>query len=213
LSFHPIKGTLASGSMINLTREPLGKIFLLGIAVSFLCTGCIGPHYTQHEVIVDGKQPPEIHGPHDPAIVANLRTYPWKHSPLGDRALEVVPTIAKSTGIQGWKDYHMHAKAWGIVVQHEYSSNGFLTMDIRLKELTINHVAIAIPGPRYMRFEIFRGKLSVDSAVYEETNALVVGEGKFVWDSDGWFEIHPQKTGDVKLATPPKSNTETSSSR
>lgn len=188
--------------MINLTRAPLGKIFVLGIAVSFLCTGCIGPHYTDHEVLVDGKQPPVIRGPHDPALVANLSTNPWPASPFVDRAMEVGATLGKSAGIQGWKDYHMHAKAWGTVIQHEYSSNGFLTMDMRLKALTINHVQIALPGQRYIRFEIFMGKLSVDKAIYEQTNAEIVGEGKFVWDSDGWFEIHPQKTGDVHIAMP-----------
>ena len=181
------------------------KFILLGwIASSLFYVGCIGPHYTENPSKPLGKTPPQISGPLDPAIVANLRTNPWPHSPLPDRALEVGATIAKSAGIQGWKDYHLHAKAWGVVVQHEYSSNGFLTMDIRLKAMTVNHVAIAIPGARYMRFEIFLGKVSIDKAIYEETNAEVVGEGKFVWDSDGWFEIHPQKTGDVELAKPPK---------
>ena len=190
-----------------------GNIVLFGIAVLFLCTGCIGPHYTKHELILDGKSPPEIHGPHDPAIVANLSTNPWPAAPFVDRALEVGATVGKSAGVQGWKDYHLHAKAWGVAIHHEYSSNGFLTMDMRLKALNVNGVQIALAGPRYIRFEIFLGKLSVDKAIYEQKNALVVGEGKFVWDSDGWFEIHPQKTGDIELAKPPKSNTENASSR
>ena len=172
------------------------------MACAIFCAGCIGPHYSNTELIVSGKQPPNIRGPHDPAIAANLSTNLWAKSPFPDRAAEVVVTVAKSAGIQGWKDYHMHAVARGEVIQHEFSSNGFLTMDIGLESLRINHVRIPLHGPRYMRFEIFLGKLSVDKAVYTNANAYIVGQGKFVWDSDGWFEIHPQKTGDVVLAKP-----------
>jgi hypothetical protein len=35
-----------------------------------------------------------------------------------------------------------------------------------------------------------------------ETNEVITAEGKLAWDSDGWFEIHPQKTGDVRLTAP-----------
>lgn len=98
----------------------------------------------------------------------------------------------------------MQAKATGVVVQHELSSNGFLTMDVRLRSLILNHTRIRWSGTRYMRFEIFLGKVSVDKEVYDRTNELIFGQGKFVWDSDGWFEIHPQKTGDVRPVTPPQ---------
>lgn len=173
---------------------------MLTLAALALCGGCIGPHYTHKEIIVSGRQPPHIRGPHDPAIVANLSTNCWAKSPLPDRAGEVVVTLAKSAGVQGWKDYHMRAKATGVVVQHELSSNGFLTMDIRLTTLTLNRVPIRWTGTRYMRFEIFLGRVTVDKMIYDETNEPVVGRGKFVWDSDGWFEIHPQKTGDIEPA-------------
>lgn len=181
----------------------LKQLFLSGcIAASLACAGCIGPHYSQHNIEVSGKPAPRIHGPHDPAIVANLTTNLWEKSPLPDRAAEVGVTLFKSAGIQGWKDYHMHAKVVGTVMQHEFSSNGFLTMDVRLNSLTIKRVPVRFIGTRYIRLEIFLGKVSVAAAVYERTNAQVVAQGKFVWDSDGWFEIHPQKTGDVELIPP-----------
>ena len=178
-------------------------LITLTATLSILCASCIGPHYTNKELLVSGKQPPDIRGPHDPAIVANLSKQPWTKSPLPDRAGEVVVTLAKSAGVQGWKDFHMHAKATGVVIQHELSSNGFLTMDVRLRSLILNRTRIQWDGTRYMRFEIFMGKVSVDSEIKDRTNELVFGEGKFVWDSDGWFEIHPQKTGDVRPVTPP----------
>jgi hypothetical protein len=174
------------------------------LAALMVCAGCIGPHYTKKELIVSGRQPPAIHGPSDPAIVTNLSTQPWPKSPLPDRAAEVVATLAKSAGVQGWKDYHMHAKATGEVVQHELSSNGFLTMDVRLRSLILNRTRIRWSGTRYMRFEIFLGKVSVDKEIYDRTNELIFGQGKFVWDSDGWFEIHPQKPGDVRPVTLPR---------
>ncbi len=185
---------------------PEKLVLLIGVAVLLACAGCIGPHYTKHEVIVDGKFPPQINGPRDPAIEANLSTKPWPKSPLADRSAEVGVTLFKSAGIQGWKDYHMGAKACGTVIQHEFSSNGFLTMDLQLQSLEVNHVSIALPGSRFMRLEVFLGKVSVDKAVYTNANAVVIGQGKFVWDSDGWFEIHPQKTGDVELAPTAQSN-------
>ena len=172
------------------------------MASVMFCAGCIGPHYTNKQLIVSGKLPPPIRGPRDPAIEANLSTHPWPKTPFPGRATDVVVALFKSMGIQGWKDYHLHAKARGEVINHEFSSSGFLTLDIGLMSLTINNVSIPLRGPRYMRFEIFLGKVSVDKAIYTETNAMVLGRGKFVWDSDGWFEIHPQKTGDVGLSPP-----------
>jgi hypothetical protein len=37
---------------------------------------------------------------------------------------------------------------------------------------------------------------------------VVAARGKLVWNRDGWFEIHPQETGDVGLifAPPDKHN-------
>ncbi|MGH8022703.1 MAG: hypothetical protein ACRED1_03920 [Limisphaerales bacterium] len=180
-----------------------GILTVAALSVAVLCNGCIGPQYTSRELIVSGRQPPKIRGPHDPAIQANLRARPWRKSPVLDRAGEMAVTIAKSAGIQGWKDYPMHAEATGVVIQHEISSNGFLTMDVRLKSMALNHVPIHWRGTRYMRFEIFPGKVSVDSEIHDRTNELVFGQGKFVWDSDGWFEIHPQRTGDVRPITLP----------
>jgi hypothetical protein len=173
----------------------------IGIVGLLLAAGCTGPHYTDKELIIDGKPPPKIHGPNDPLIAVDLSKKLWPKSPLIDRSGEIGVTPFKSIGVQGWEDYHMHAIAHGRVIQHEFSSNGFLTTDIRLESLTLDDVPVPLNGPRYIRLEIFLGKVSVDKAVYQVTNVQLVAQGRFVWDSDGWFEIHPQKTGDVVLAT------------
>lgn len=110
----------------------------------------------------------------------------------------------KSFGFNGWKDFHLHAKAEGPVILHQISSSGFFTVDIKLNSLTVDDVPVPIRGPRYMRSEIFLGKVQVDKAMRHETNEVIVVEGKLAWDTDGWFEIHPEKTGDVRMrsATP-----------
>lgn len=186
-------------------RMTLTKAALTICAItSLLCAGCIGPHYRNDQIIVSGKPAPRIRGPRDPAIAANLTTNLWAKSPLPDRSAEIVVTIAKSAGIQGWKDYHLRARASGIVMQHEFSSNGFLTIDLLLKSLKVRRTYVPLRGTRYIRVECFLGDLSVNKNVYDSTNALVIAQGKFVWDSDGWFEIHPKKTGDVVLAPPAK---------
>ena len=160
------------------------------------CAGCIGPHYHEHPLVIVTKQPPELTGPHDPAIAENLTTNLWSRSVVGPVA-GVGDTIFKSMGIGGWKDYHMLGRAEGVEVQHQISDNGFLTVDMQLLSMKADDVPIPINGTRYMRLEIFLGQVAVPNAIRDETNEVITAEGKLVWDSDGWFEIHPQKTGDV----------------
>jgi hypothetical protein len=170
-----------------------------GLTVLLLCSGCIGPHYTEHDIVVSGKPPAEFHGPRDPALQASLSTNLWPRQPFPGRAAEVGTTLFKSAGIQGWKDYHMNACAIGVALQHEFSSGPYLTIDLRLDSLTVKGVQVPLHGPRYMRVVIFLPKASVAPAVHKQTNPMVIVQGKLVWNFDGWFEIHPQKTGDVVL--------------
>jgi len=174
--------------------------------VSRLCAGgvligagCVGPHYSEHQIIVNGKDAPLIRSPHDPAIAGHLTTNLWARSNFPDRAAEVGVTPFKAMGVQGWKDFNMHAKARGHVMQHEVSSNGFRSVDLRLKSLTVDNVRVHWKGTRYMRVEIYLGKVTVDPTILDDTNALLRVDGKLVWDEDGWFEIHPESTGDVRL--------------
>ena len=174
--------------------------------VSRLCAGgvligagCVGPHYSEHQIIVNGKDAPLISSPHDPAIAGHLTTNLWARSNFPDRAAEVGVTPFKAMGVQGWKDFNMHARARGHVMQHEVSSNGFRTVDLRLKSLTVDNVRVHWKGTRYMRVEIYLGKVTVDPTILDDTNALLRVDGKLVWDEDGWFEIHPESTGDVRL--------------
>jgi len=164
--------------------------------------GCVAPHYPEHEIVLFGKDAPPIRGPRDPAIARHLTTNLWARSSFPDRAAAVGVTPFKAMGVQGWKDFHMHARARGHVMQHEVSSNGYRTVDLRLKSLTVDKVRVHWKGTRFMRVEIFLGKITVDPAILDHTNALLCVEGKLVWDEDGWFEIHPESSGDVYLEPP-----------
>ena len=176
------------------------KIFgaVAGMGLLIAAAGCIGPHYTKYPLVLMGKHPPEIKGPHDPAIAANLSTKPWPRSPVGPEA-GIGVVWFKSMGINGWRDFHLHARARGPVVQHQISSSGFFTVDIRLDSLKVDDVSIPIEGTNYMRLEIYLGKVAIDQTMRQETNEVITAEGKLAWDTDGWFEIHPQKTGDVRI--------------
>ena len=127
-------------------------VFLIG-------AGCVGPHYSEHQLVLYGKDAPLIRGPRDPAIARHLTTNLWAKSNFPDRAAEVGVTPFKAMGVQGWKDFHLHARARGHVMQHEVSSNGFRTVDLRLESLTVDNVRVHWKGTRFMRVEIFLGKV------------------------------------------------------
>ena len=163
-----------------------------------VCAGCIGPHYSKHIIVLVKKKPPELNGPTDPVLVQNLSTNLWPRSWFSPEA-GIGNVIFKSMGISGWKDYHMWAKARGVEVQHQIESSGMCTVDILLNSLTVNDISIPFKGTNYyMRVEIFLGHVAVEKSIRHQINHPITAEGKFVWDSDGWFEIHPQKTGDVR---------------
>jgi hypothetical protein len=181
-------------------KAPLKKTVLLGSFCLLICAGCVGPLYWEHSPIINGKSPPPLRGPSDPALQANLSTNMWAPQPFWGSAAEVGTVAMKSAGIQGWKDYHMNACATGVALQRKFTSGPNLTIDLRLQSLTVRGVPVPLRRPSYMRVVIFLVKTSVAAAVYERTNPVIVAQGKLTWNRDGWFEIHPQKTGDVQLA-------------
>ena len=191
-----------ASSASSSTRMAMGSCLLL--------TGCIQPHYHNHQLVVFGKAAPAISGPLDPTIAYHLRTKPSPRVELLTAITAVVTTPFKCIGVQGWKDFHMHAEAHGALVQARISSDGFLSADLRLDSLTVDGVAVPVLGTRYIRVEVFLSNVSVDKTLAKEEQPYVITEGKFVWDTDGWFEIHPQATGDFRRdrtrESPPPTN-------
>jgi hypothetical protein len=180
------------------------KARLLGVCscLVLLC-GCVGPHYTSRQLVICGKPAPPIAGPDDPQIPANLRAEPDPRVNLLAIVTGFFTTPLKCFGVQGWKDYHCHAQARGTVVQHQVSTDNFLTVDVRLISLAIDGVAIPLSDPKFIRLEIYPGSAPAETSLVTNQNAVIVAEGRFVWDTDGWFEIHPQTPDDVRAEPKP----------
>ena len=183
--------------MMVMTLKNTTRLVLLGVCL--LGGGCVAPHYTKHQLIISGKAAPTIAGLDIPAIQTNLCVAPVPKVSLVTMLTDFSTIPPKCMGIQGWKDFHLNAKARGIVVQHQLSSDRILTVDLRLKSLEVNGTSIPLSGDRFIRAEIYRGKVPVDKSEIAQKDALIIVQGKLVWDTDGWFEIHPQKSGDVSF--------------
>jgi hypothetical protein len=148
--------------------------------------------------VIFGAPAPPLAGPNASAILTRLRRKPCPKISFLSSVTAVGTTPFKCLGIQGWKDYGLNAAARGVVVQHRISSDGLMTVDLRLLSLAVDQVAIPILGPRYIRLEIYLGKVSVNRSLLRQPGTIIRADGKLVWDTDGWFEIHPQKSGDVR---------------
>lgn len=180
-----------------------GKAWLPLIGVCLLLSGCVAPHYTNHQLILFGKAAPTISGLDVPAIQTNLSVTVVAKVNRVTMLTDFSTIPLKCMGIQGWKDFHLGAEARGTVVQHQLSSDRILTVDLRLNSLAINGTPIPLPGDRFIRAEIYRGKVRVDKMRFAQKDAVMVVKGKLAWDTDGWFEIHPQGRGDVCFDSTP----------
>lgn len=115
--------------------------------------------------------------------------------------------LGKYLGIQGWHDYHMVAQADGVVEHQAGSTDGLYTIDLRLNSLTVAGTLIPLAKISYLRIEVFpRAKRGAQLPVKVGDQLCI--SGKFMWDGDGFFEIHPptgqdvqhQSCGDVQAA-------------
>jgi len=174
---------------------------LLILQGCFSWNGCVAPHYTNRQIIISGKAAPEIIGTDTSAIQRNLSTKPARSVNLLAVATGFITTPLKCIGLQGWKDYQLQARACGTVVQRRNSSDRFLTVDLRLRALKVNDRAVRLLGPRFVRLEIFLGKVPVNNSTVGPTKSVLIANGKLVWDTDGWFEIHPQEASDLRRAS------------
>lgn len=170
-------------------------LFLLGMAM--LGGGCIGPHYRTHQLVLFGQAAPKLTDPISTSIQANLAAKPIPKVNWFGSMTAVGVAWFKCLGIQGWTDYHLQAEAHGRVLYHCTSSDGFTTVDIKLNSLTVGGAVVPVPNYRFLRAEVYRGRVSVDKSLVQDQDTAIAIRGKLVWDNDGWFEIHPQKTGDV----------------
>jgi len=167
------------------------------LCVGLFGSGCVGPHYRKHQLVLFGQHAPILPDPLPASVLAHLADKPipeagWEGSMTG-----VVVTWFKCLGVQGWTDFHVTAEAHGRVLYHHTSDDGFTTVDLKLNSLKVNDMVVPLPKYRFIRSEIFRGWVDMDKSLLKDKDTAIGIHGKLVWDNDGWFEIHPQKKDDV----------------
>ena len=105
--------------------------------------------------------------------------------------------LGKYLGIQGWRDYRMAAEADGRVEQQAGSTDGLYTIDLRLNSLTVAGSAIPLTRVSYLRIEVFPSAKRGAQLPVRVGDQLCIS-GKFMWDGDGFFEIHPRTGEDIR---------------
>ena len=190
------RGGLARSTLTRM--KIIFKASLLFLGCSLLCGACTGPHYRKHQLVLFGQRAPVLTEPIAASVQAHLATNPIPEAKWEGSASAVVVSVFKGFGVQGWTDFHLGAEAHGRVLYHRTSSDGFTTIDIKLNSLEVAGAIVPLPKYRFIRAEVFRGWVPLDKLVLDDIDTAIMIRGKLVWDNDGWFEIHPQKPGDVQ---------------
>jgi hypothetical protein len=117
------------------------------------------------------------------------------------RALGFFTTPFKRAGVFGWRDMHIDVVVVGSVQQIATSTDHFVTVDLRVQELTANGTPVTIDRDRYLRAEICARRLQPPIVSMPCAHAKVRIAGRLVWDSDGkgFLELHPQLGTDVEV--------------
>jgi hypothetical protein len=91
----------------------------------------------------------------------------------------------------------MAAKADGTVEQQAGSTDGLYTIDLRLNNLTVAGTPIPLAKVSYLRIEVFPSAKRGAQLPVKVGDQLCIS-GKFMWDGDGFFEIHPHTGRDIQ---------------
>jgi hypothetical protein len=131
--------------------------------------------------------------------IASLSTKPQPALTWFDRIVAIVTTPFKRFGISGWKETGCIADGIGIPVRKgQHSTDGFWTIDLELKSLSIG--AATAPFGRYLRLEVephTHAHDVCDATLPTQSYQINFG-GAVVIDTDGPFlEVHPD--GDFNI--------------
>jgi len=141
------------------------------------------------------------------------------HCPPDIKAVQAVPSVLRSSsnpplkwvarisgflttytgkilGIQGWRNYHLPAKVSGTVVHAAGSSDGLYTIDLEIYDLTLANQSVPLLHSSFIRVEAFPWVRFGAPLPREGDGACV--SGKLMWDGDGFLEIHPTSSSQIK---------------
>jgi hypothetical protein len=108
------------------------------------------------------------------------------------RDIGFLTTPFKRIGILGWRDTGFSMTVSGTVVHSPvYSSDGFLTIDLRLSKIVIGGKDIPLVGERFIRAEVCVCSPGLQRNQFPITNDRLAVTGRVLWDGDGFYEIHP----------------------
>ncbi len=107
-------------------------------------------------------------------------------------------TPFKRLGVSGWRDYCLSASFTGEVVQSIHSTDGFQTVDFRIRRSAIENWAEG----KFIRVEIMPSVHCPLAKSMKPGDRYTI-KGELVWDCDaeGWLEIHPRNPEDIMLVT------------
>jgi len=182
--------------MGNLKRGRKLRWFIwpfLIVATAFF-TGCRCTAISNHQWA--GHYPPKMKSPED--IAAHLRhavNNPVR--PSGQKA-GFFTTPFKRAGIFGWSDLGHDGTVVGLVQQAALSTDQFYTVDMKVRTFQVDGKEMALSGERYLRAEVCLCQVKLSETNRPQVGDLVWIHGRMVWDGDGFIEIHPRETNDVR---------------
>lgn len=125
-----------------------------------------------------------------------LSHQPQKRLSALDRFVAFATTLFKRLGISGWTETQCQAEAIGVLVRNaQHSSDGFWTIDIQLKRLSVEGSLLNVEQ-RFIRIEVERGTEAhaTCSRHHGKSEEQIQVGGPILIDRDGPFlEIHPLK--------------------
>jgi hypothetical protein len=140
-------------------------------------------------------RPPKIQSANDVAQV--LRPSPNPPVKFLARSAGILTTyLGKMLGIQGWRDYHLPANVRGTVVQAVGSSDGLYTIDLAIKQLTVDGRVVQLQRASFVRVEVLPFvRIGAPLPVCKDDEIRVSGE--LMWDADGFLEVHPKHAREI----------------
>lgn len=111
------------------------------------------------------------------------------------RAIGFLTTPFKNLGVVGWIDLNSQAEVIGCVEQDAISTDRFQTLDVRVVSFKL--AGEVTTKPLYIRVEVCRADLPSPPPHPMPQDRQVMITGELMWDGDGFFEIHPGRSGSV----------------
>jgi hypothetical protein len=108
----------------------------------------------------------------------------------------VTTYAGKILGVQGWRNYHLPAQVSGTVIHAAGSSDGLYTIDLEIDGLMVANQSVALFHPSFIRVEVFPWVRF--GALLPRKGEKACVSGKLMWDGDGFLEIHPGTSSQVK---------------